>query len=198
MSASTQKLKPSDCVLAFGVPTREEEFWEAREDSLRDFVKNQIWEKYDFQFVSHLRKIEPCLVKLGLKIVPKLTLQNFGRLFRDPSNKVIILFSHWTHNTVEFFDGMATEDEIINVIPSTFEGIVDLTICHPNKLPVRIRNHLPPTSLVKYTDVENTPVIWLHFYWALFTILNDSNNSDPGSGSSYLEALEKTVEEFKK
>jgi hypothetical protein len=199
VSASTQKLKPSDCVLAFGIPICEGEFWEAREDPLRDFVKNQIWEQYDFQFVSHLRKIEPCLVKLGSKIVPRLTLQDFGRLFGDPSNKVIILFSHWTHDTVEFFDGMATEDEIISVIPSSFEGIVDLTICHPNRLPVRIRNHLPPTALVKYTDVENTPTIWLYFYWALFTILNDSNNSDPGnSGSSYLEALEKTVEEFKK
>src|SRR5437764_15417716 len=134
MSASTQKLKPSDCVLAFGIPTCEDEFGEAREDSKRDFVKNQIWEKYDFQFVSHLRKIEPRFVKLGLKIVHKLTLQDFGKLFRDSSNKVVILFSHWTDNTVEFFDGMATEDEIVSAIPREFDGIVDLTICHPNNL----------------------------------------------------------------
>lgn len=201
MSASTPKLKPADCVLAFGIPTCEDEFWEAREDSERDFVKNQIWEKYNFQFVSHLRKIEPRLVKLGLKVVHKLTLQDFGELLRDSSNKVVILFSHWKEDTVEFFDGMATEDEIINVIPSDFEGIVDLTVCHPQNLAIRIRNHLPPTSLVKYADIKNTPLIWLYFYWAVFTILSDSNNSDPGdagnSDNSYLEALEKAVEEFK-
>ncbi len=194
MSASTQKLKPSDCVLAFGIPTSEDEFWVAREDSKRDFAKNLIWQQYDFQFVSHLRKIERRLAKLGLRIVPQLTLQDFGKLFRDPSNKVVILFSHWTNDAVEFFDGMATEEEIIRVIPCEFDGIVDLCVCHPDNLPIRIRNHLPPTALIKHIDVKATPIIWLYFYWAVFTILIDSNNSD--SGTSYLEALEKAVKEF--
>jgi hypothetical protein len=197
--AAIGKLRPSDCVLAFGIPTSEDEFWEAQGDSHRDFVKGQVWEKYDFQFVSHLRKVEPRLLKLGLKVVHKLTLRDFGRLLRDPSNTVVILFSHWAGRTVEFFDGMATEDEIVGVIPSDFDGIVDLTICHPEHLPMRIRNHLPPTSLVKYTDEENTPVVWLYFYWAVFTILDDSHNTGSGdSGVSYLEALERAVEEFKK
>ena len=184
--------------MAFGIPTCEDEFWDAREDSRRNFVRDQIWAKYDYQFVSHLRKIEPRLIRLGLRIVPKLTLQGFGQLFRDSSNKVVILFSHWIDNTVEFFDGMATDHAIVSVIPSDFDGIVDLTVCHPDDLPIRIRNHLPPASLVKYTDVKNTPVIWLYFYWAVFTILSESHNPNiKDSGISYLEALEKAVEEFK-
>lgn len=203
MANKSQSLKPSDCVLAFGIPTCESEFWDAQNDSLgRDFLKNKIWEKYDFQFVKYLNKVEPRLVKLGLKIVHKLTLQDFGKLFRDSSNKVIILFSHWKDNTVEFFDGMATEDEIISVIPNDFDGIIDLCVCHPNNLPIRIRNHLPPTSLIRYTNVKNTPVIWLYFYWSVFTILGDSKDSDDDDSNTpyyeaYLKALEKSIKEFK-
>lgn len=200
MSVALDKIKPSDCVLAFGIPTCEEEFGNAKSDALgRDFVIKQVWHEYDFHFVSHLKKIEPKMRKLGARIIYDLTLEKFGELFRDASNKVVILFSHWTDETVEFFDGMKTEKEIINVVPKDFDGIIDLCACHPKSLALKLRNHLPEFSLVKRTDVENTPRIWLYFYWAVFTALNDSNNSgDKNSGITYLEALEKTVNEFKK
>jgi hypothetical protein len=191
--------------MAFGIPTCEEEFLDAKESTIgRDFVIGQNSHQYDVQFLSYLRKIEPKFIKLKVKTVHKLTLEDFGRLFQDSSNKVVILFTHWKDNTVEFFDGMATLDEIIKVIPNNFDGIVDLCVCHPENLAIKIRNHLPPTSLIRYTEVENTPYKWLYFYWAVFTILDESDldeSDDSGSGDSgcsYLEALEKAVEAFAK
>lgn len=201
MAVATEKLKPSDCVLAFGIPTCEKEFLNALKDSARrDLVRNKVWGEYDLNFVRHLKKIEPRMLKLGVRTVHQLTLQDFGSLFRDSANKVIILFSHWRESdqTVEFFSGMAGNDEIIDTIPNDFDGIFDLTVCRPKNLAIRLREHLPPKSLIKYVNVNNTAALWLYFYWAVFTVLHDSTDWKNGGepGATYLEALEKAAEEF--
>jgi hypothetical protein len=200
MSVALEKIKPSDCVLAFGIPTCKEEFEKAKNDSLeRDLVKNIDWDRYEESFVRYLKKIEPQFLKLGVRVIHRLTLQDYGKLFRDSSNKVIILFSHWkkTADTVEFFNGMATIDEITGVVPEDFDGIIDLTVCHPRGLAIKLRERLTDKSLIKFVNKRNAAHLWLYFYWAVFTFLNDS--IDPGTGNpgaTYLEALEKSVEEF--
>lgn len=192
MSISNQVVKPSDCVLVFGIPTCEEDFEDAKDDTFgRDFVTNcsRVWYKYYDEAISHLEKIEPHLKKLGVRVIHGLKLSDWRSLFNNNSNKVIILFSHWKDDSVEFFDGMATSDTVVKQVPEDFEGIIDLCVCHPTNLAIKLRNHLPPSSLIRFIDKKTTPYKWLYFYWAVFTILHDSE-------VSYLEALEQSVKAF--
>ncbi|MGC2237741.1 MAG: hypothetical protein WA584_16375 [Pyrinomonadaceae bacterium] len=192
VSVSNHTLKPSDCVLVCGIPICEEDFWDAKDDGLeRDFAINccPVWDKYYVEAICYLEKIEPYLKKLGVRIIHRLKLSDFRNLFDDNLNKVIILFSHWKDDSVEFFDGMATSDAVVNEVPENFEGIIDLCVCHPTNLVIKLRNHLPPSSLIRFIDKKTTPYKWLYFYWAVFTILHDSE-------VSYLEALEQSVKAF--
>lgn len=184
-------MKPSECVLAFGIPTSEEEFWEAKEDPTRDFVSNccPVWQVYKCDVVAHLEEVTPYLKGLGVKIIYGLKLSDLRRLLTDNSNKVVILFSHWRDDSVEFFDGMASADAVVDEVPADFTGIIDLCVCHPVRLAIKLRDHLPLESLVKFTSSKSTPYKWLYFYWAVFTILDDSD-------VSYLEALKQSVQAF--
>jgi hypothetical protein len=184
-------MKPSECIIAFGLPTDEEEFWEAKDDVQRDFVRHccPVWQVYRADIVAHLEEIGPYYQTLGVKVVQGLKLSSLRGLLTDNSNKVFILFSHWKDDSAEFFDGMASSDAIVNEIPSDFKGIIDLCVCHPTKLAIKIRNHLSPDSLVKFTDITNTPYRWLYFYWAVFTIMDDLD-------VTYTEALKRAVQAF--
>lgn len=184
-------MKPSDCILAFGIPTSEEEFWDAKDDAERDFVNNccPVWQVYSFDIISHLKEVTPYFQRLGVNIVYGLKLSDLRCLLTNNSTKTIILFSHWEDDSVEFFDGMASSDAIVNEVPADFTGIIDLCVCHPKNLPIKLRKHLHPDSLVKYTDNKNTPYKWLYFYWTVFTMLDESD-------ISYLDALRKSVEAF--
>ena len=182
-------MKPSNCILAFGIPTCKGDFLDAIDSVNRDFVTNSVWKKYYIEVVSHLEEILPYLKRLGVEVIHGLKLSDLKSLLENNSSKVIILFSHWKDDSVEFFDGMATSRDIVKEVPRDFEGIIDLCICHPTNLAIKLRNYLPPSSVISYTDKENTPYKWLYFYWAVFTILDDSD-------VSYPDALKQGVEAF--
>lgn len=184
-------MKPSDCIIAFGLPTDEEEFWEAKDDVRRDFVRNccPAWQAYRYDIVSHLEQIEPYYEGLGVRVVHGLKLSGLRELLSANSDKVFILFSHRKDDSVEFFDGMASPEAIVREIPANFRGIIDLCVCDPTKLAIQIRNHLSPDFLIKFTDITNTPYRWFYFYWAVFTILDDLD-------VTYTEALKLAVKAF--
>lgn len=184
-------MKPSDCILAFGIPVSETEFWDAKDDEGRDFVTNccPVWQVYNLDIISHFEELAPHFQRLGVRIIRALRLTDLRDLFIDNSDKTIILFSHWKDDSMEFFDGMASSDAVVREVPSDFTGIIDLCVCHPMNLAVKLRKHLHPDALVKFTDKTNTPHKWFYFYWAVFTILDESD-------VSYLDALRKSVEAY--
>lgn len=182
-------MKPSDCILAFGIPTCESDFIDAKDDEFRDFVTPYSWGKYHKEIVSHLEEVEPYFKQLEVRVIHRLKLSDFKVLLESNPKRVIILFSHWKEDSIEFFSGMASSDAIVNEVPLDFEGIIDLCVCHPNNLWIKLRNLLPPSALIKFTDVTNTPYKWLYFYWVVFTILDNSE-------VSYSEALKQGVQAF--
>ena len=169
----------------------EAEFWDAKDDAGRDFVTNRcpVWQVYNLDIISHFEELTPHFQSLGVQIIRALRLTDLRDLFNNNPGKTIILFSHWKDDSVEFFDGMATSDAVVREVPSDFTGIIDLCVCHPTNLAIKLRKHLHADALIKSIDKESTFHKWLYFYWAVFTILDESD-------FTYLDALRKSVKEF--
>jgi hypothetical protein len=89
-------IKPGDCTLAFGIPLSQDEFMADCESEDKDFFKTfDVWKCYEHLFISHFREIEPVLLDLGVTVIHRLTLNDFGHLFKNSKAKIIILFTHW-------------------------------------------------------------------------------------------------------
>jgi hypothetical protein len=95
---------------------------------------------------------------------------------------VVVLFSHWAGDKVEFFDGMAGVERIMAEIPPAYEGVLDLCVCHPIALVERLLASRPP-YLVRYMKQEAAPHYWLYFYRDMFSYMGARN-------ADYLKAFE--------
>jgi len=190
MTSSNKFIKPEDCVLGFGIPTSKESFFQDQENENKDFAKmfGGVWSKYYHQFIKDLKLIEPQLLETGLKIKHNITLADYHQMFSN--NQLIILFSHWKDDKVEFSNGLRPICEIVDGIPNNYAGIIDLCVCHPNELAVQIREK-KTNCLVRYIPRKATPYFWLNFYLALFNYLKEEN-------ISYLKALDDVIAEFLK
>lgn len=194
---SRKIIKPEDCVLAFGIPTTEKDFVEKQKQFDRGFSHifaekfgERALDEYIYQILNDLRTVEPVLTNLGLKVIHKLKLKEFGELFKHNKYDVIILFSHWENNAVEFADGFADETGILGQIPEAFSGIVDFCVCNPRPLTINLRIERP-NCLIRYSKNPAMPFFWLYFYLVLFKHLKQQDKT-------YLEAMEDVVHEFSK
>lgn len=179
-------VKPPNCAFAFGIPTTQEGFCEAQQSENADFAKRYRggWAQYYAQFVTDLEGVEPFLRKWGVMVVHDATLSDFARLFAEPFD-VVILFSHWCGDAVEFREGPASTSAVLGAIPLTFSGILDLCVCHPDSLVREVRSRRP-CCIVKYIKVEAAPYYWLYFYRTLFSQLQSRD-------LSYVAAIEEVA-----
>jgi hypothetical protein len=116
------------------------------------------------------------------------SLKDFGKLLYEGQHSVVILFSHWRGEAVEFADGLAQAPAVICEVPNSFRGILDLCVCHPDSLAIQLGEKWPD-SVVKFTGVETTPALWLYIYLFVMKILNEEN-------TTYLDALERVINVF--
>lgn len=179
-------VKPRNCAFVFGIPTSQEGFRVAEQGKSADFLKRFKggWTQYYLQFVRDLESVEPLLRKWGVAVVHDATIGDFARLLVE-SYDVVILFSHWQGDAIEFRDGLAGTSALLAAIPPTFAGILDLCVCHPMSLVKELRNHRPG-CIVKYLPSEAAPHYWLYFYRTLFSQLQNRN-------LSYLAAIEQVA-----
>lgn len=184
--------KPENCVLTFGIPVTKKDFINDQSHPNKYFAKrfHNLWAKYNSQFVSYLNEVRHDLENSGATILYNLTLNHFAQLFSDSKFDVIILFSHWEETGVEFFDGFASVQSIMKVIPEEFSGIIDLSICHPVPLTNAIRRG-KPNCVVKYTHNNAIPFLWLYFYRDLFRYLNKKD-------TTYMNAVAYIVNKYLK
>lgn len=184
-------VKPRDCVIAFGIPTTREAFSRALlTPQGRDFVPNCCpdWQDYYFQIGSYVDRIVPSVEALGATVVRDLPLKGFGELLRGGRHSVVILFSHWCGEAVEFADGLAPVASVVREAPDSFRGILDLCVCHPDSLAAQLGDKWPH-SVVRFTGVEATPAVWLYIY--LFVMRTLSREE-----TTYLDAIERAAREF--
>lgn len=179
-------VKPPNCAFVFGIPTSQEGFRMAEQSKNADFAKQFVggWTQYYLQFVRDLESVEPLLRKWGVVVVRDATIGDFARLLVQ-SFDVVILFSHWDEDAIEFREGSAGTKALLAAIPLTFAGILDLCVCHPMSLVRELRSHRPG-CIVKYLPSEATPHYWLYFYRTLFSQLQNRN-------LTYLAAIEEVA-----
>lgn len=179
-------VKPSNCAFVFGIPTSQEGFRMAEQSNNADFAKGFAggWAQYYLQFVRDLESVEPLLRKWGVVVIHNATFGDFAKVFSGRFD-VVILFSHWDDDAIEFRDGPAGTQALLAAIPLTFAGIVDLCVCHPMSLVRELRDHRP-NCIVKYLPTEAAPHYWLYFYRTLFNQLQNQN-------LSYLAAIEQVA-----
>jgi hypothetical protein len=185
-------IKPHQCVLAFGIPTTKEDFTNDLKLPNKDFAKRcKCFTSYRKQIIDPLnKKVEPVLTRLGVKVVHKLTFSDFGSLFQNNRFDVIILFSHWKDEAVEFYDGLVTISKILEQVPFNFSGIIDLCVCHPDSLRIRL-DFERPNCAVKISKEKINAFIWLRFYENLFIYLDQED-------ITYFEAVDNVLEMFSK
>jgi len=168
--------------IAFGIPTTREEFFRSFSPPQSDYTSHWLggWGQYRAQFIADLDVVAPDLECAGVALVRGLRLGELSDLFSK--HKVVVLFSHWTADGVEFFDGLASTEQILPEIPPAFEGVFDLCVCHPIALVQKIFASRPPYS-VRYVEHEAAPHYWLYFYRDIFSHMKATK-------SDYLAAFE--------
>jgi hypothetical protein len=168
---SRRVIKPSDCVIVMGIPNTRVGVRRAQERTDASFANGFVggWPQYYAQFVRDLEAVEFPLRKLGVTILHEASLGDFADALTQNFD-VVLLFSHWYDDAVEFSEGLETIATIISSIPPTYSGILDLCVCHPLSLVKELRIHRPK-CLVKYLSTEASPHYWLSFYQILFNQL---------------------------
>lgn len=184
-------LKPRDCVFALALPTVRREFDAdcGRHDKELARVYG-IWERYRQEVAAPADRLLPQMSDLGATVIRRVTLRRFGQLFhRDFA--VIILMAHWRKSgAIELADGFAEVGEIIEAIPRNAGRILDLGACQPWPLTLAVRRERPG-CVVRMTDSDATPAIWLNFYALILHRLLAQR-------ATYLEAVEMTIRELRK
>ena len=186
---SRKIIKPENCVMAFGIPITKEDFLKDLKNPYKDFARRFKggWTQYYHQIVSNSDTILPEIRKYGAEI-QTIASDRFRNIFKENKYDIIILFSHWQKDTIELYDKAVGITEIVQLIPYEFNGIIDLCVCHPEKLTIALRKERP-NCLIRYAQNKATPFIWLYFYLFLFKQLQAKD-------VNYLEALELTIQKF--
>ena len=183
-----------NCVLALAIPTSRESFLECKRKAInRDFVPNQCSsvQNYEQKVLKIFNLIEAGVRSWGVTIEENLTFARFERLFTQFD--IVILIAHWkdqseSESYIEFYDGLVPILKVVEGIPDSFSGVLDLCVCHPRDLAVLIRDRKPgclvrlsenrPGSKDRYIA---KPRYWLYYYLHLFSILHQGDYT-------YLEA----------
>jgi hypothetical protein len=174
-NATAFNARSDECVLGFGIPLSEEAFrQQAQNPKGGDFIRSQrlSWEKYRYLFVDSCHEVLKRLRRWNVRIVEELTLAALTEVFLRPP-LVTILFAHWseTEGSVELADGLASPEQVVQLVPNGFTNLIDLCVCHPRQL-VDLLKQKCPDCLVKKTDTKASPLYWIHLYEATFKILN--------------------------
>jgi len=194
-SSNQRDVKTWHCVLAFGIPISREEFLDALAmPSSRKSYANSFdggWNSYrSSRFLVTFNRLKPEFKRLKVNLLPNLTLDKFGELLRNDRYSVITIFSHWDDDQLEFGGGFAEIPEIIARVPVDYDGVIDLSVCHPIPLVEGLISRPHRKYQVRSNFEKASPRIWLHFYHLLYAnlLLQDL---------TFAEAFEKTVEEFR-
>lgn len=180
-------------MFAFGIPLSKDDFLEDLKHPNKNFARkfHGVWERYFEEIVGDFEMIRPRLTELSVTLCPELTFEKFGLLFQEGFD-VIILFSHWEGDAIEFYDGFVDYKDIVEKIPESFDGVLDLTVCHPDRLVVALRGDRARCLIRSIKEKKKLiPHYWLFFFLALFTHLKYCD-------LTYLQAVEDVVAGFRK
>ncbi|MBB3348346.1 hypothetical protein [Sphingomonas sp. BK069] len=176
MTASTT---PSDWMVGVCLPLSEGEYSLHSSNPGSFDLVHQIdggWPVYQRALLTTILEALNYYKNLGVLIEPSFTLNKFNRLSHHiGANKVFTLVGHWTEIGVELADGITPFDTIVDIIPPTYCGVVDLCVCHPTPLAAALRLRRPSIRTIRFVDAPVSLLLWLRLYKALFALLSQTS-----------------------
>jgi hypothetical protein len=144
MRASRRVISPKECAVAFGIPTTAAEFAFASQNGQSDYVTSWYGGLPQFRrtLLGDLERFMRFAEHCKLPIIQALTLPKFTALLSGQF-EVVVLFSHFDDDHVEFKDGFLCSQQVPEAIPPAFEGILDLCVCHPASLVKKLDANRP-------------------------------------------------------
>lgn len=186
---------PGDCRILFALPTSRTGFEWSRGQSHSDYAKRFLlgWDQYEDVCDDLINAVERYKALGVVSITRDARREDWTTAFADA--KVVILFAHWQDceagaGAVEFWDGPYSVETMVEQIPPEFEGVIDLSVCHPFGLADRAAREKPSCSLW-YAEYAVSPSIWAEIYCSIFEVLRQS-------GMDYREAGTKVVLEYRR
>jgi hypothetical protein len=150
-------VRPADCALLLAVPLRRSEFLAdlaAGTDFLAHFVARQrsrdidvLWATYDASAAMAYASAERAR-RRGVTVRRRAVLADFARCLHE--FQVVTLVAHWRAAglAVEFADGLAPVECVVEAVPPAFEGVLDLTVCNARPLAEEIRRRCPRARII--------------------------------------------------
>jgi hypothetical protein len=171
---SEKIVKPENCALAIAIPTSIEAFRSDKDNCNKSFAKlySGGWPQYSRAVIAPFQRHVPEMIRLKTQVRADITLQGFVDLFHSENIDVVILFAHWDDHTVEFFDGPANIESIVEKLLRAPAGILDLCVCQQEKLACAFRQRRPD-CIIGFTNKRATPYLWLHFYMLVLKFVNE-------------------------
>jgi hypothetical protein len=120
-----------------------------------------------------------------IPVIRQARLADFREQFKD-NNRIIVLFTHWQNEQIEFADGMHPYQVVAAAVPTGYHGLVDLCVCHPLGLPEAIKAR-SQDCFVRYTSTKSTVGYWLEFYTVFLQVLVDTP-------CTYADAISRTLD----
>lgn len=182
----SQSIKPSECVLGFGVPVTEKAFRQSLKDPKRDFASLfPSWSRYEAEWISDLNAVMPDLRKWGVRVLEEVTLASFAiQVSTQPA--ATILFSHTRGGAIEMADGMNSPETLVELVPCDYTGTLDLAACGPVDLVAALIRRRPLCRF-RYVVEDTTPLYWVHFYHLVFWLLQTRT-------LTYQQAVEQAID----
>ena len=155
MTALEKLVKPCDCALAFGLPLTEEEVRsELSASSNKDWIKHfsafypklsldTLWRGfYVPEVVRPVQQLIQTAQSLGVTVYPACSLQQLTEA--AAKHDVLTLVSHWTADgEVELRDGLHSPQNVAELFPAGYDGVLDLMICQSVLLAATLKQRFP-------------------------------------------------------
>lgn len=185
-------VRPQECVVAVGIPTCRSEYLESL-DRIEEKSVIQIqqvsWPKYEREITRPFIKAYRRWTRLGVVVFTKVTLSTLSKIFLRSDLKVLVLISHSHGDQLELSEGMVRTDDVLELIPESFSGTIDLCVCHSQALAMKIKQQRR-SVIVKFSDNPAMYTTWFGVYVITFTLLAKRNFKH------YVEALDSALDKI--
>lgn len=174
-------IKPSDCVLAFGIPVTTDFNHNIAIDNCRSDPHRFINQtptgrplgRAEYELILPEDRVE-AIRAVGVRVETEVDSMRLSQLMLS-SHKVVVLFTHWHGSAIELYDGFAECEIILGMIPAKGPSkIIDLSICNPDNLAMRIKNKRQDFA-VRYSSSRVNARRWLDMLLTLFRVLGEDN-----------------------
>lgn len=180
--------KPNDCLFAIAIPLKEKDFYsDLISGNNKDYVNNlkktfnyddkQLWEYVHKPITNFINDIMIELSNLGTKVIVDFKSSDIYQIL---PYKVFTLLAHSVKDgqKIELFDGIITCENFVELLPSNFKGIYDMTICKSIFLQTQIKEKCRNIVIANKDSASIEFRLLFYKYLIKFLSLNNCNYLD--------------------